>query len=103
MGLGEGDITFNGIPFGQCSSAERLRMCLATGAALNPRLRVLLVEQGNDLDQDALRQVAEWARENEYEVIMERVAGEAPVGVVIEAGKVAADLRKPAAAAGFLR
>jgi hypothetical protein len=37
--------------------------------------------------------VAEWAKEKGYQVLMERVATNTPVGIVIEAGKVAADLR----------
>jgi hypothetical protein len=37
--------------------------------------------------------VADWAKEKGYQVLMERVSGNSPVGIVIEAGKVSADLR----------
>ena len=94
MGFDDEDVTYQGIPFGQCSASEQLRMCLATGAALNPRLRLMLAESGNDLDQTRLREMALWAKEHEMGVILERVAGETPVGVVIAAGKVAMDTRE---------
>lgn len=100
-GLGvDGDVvTFQGIPLAQCSSAEQIRICLSIAAALNPTLRLLIVRQGNDLDNDRLRQVAEWAVEHSYQVILERVAGDQPAGIVIEAGRVAADLRATEGAA----
>jgi hypothetical protein len=91
-------VTYRGIPLEQASSAEQLQVCLGVAAALNPRLRVLLVRQGNDLDSDRLRQVAEWAREKGYQVLLERVAGEKPAGVVIDAGRVVEDLRATEAA-----
>ncbi len=92
-------VTYRGIPLSQASSSEQLRVCLAIAAALNPRLRLMLVRQGNDLDARRLREVAEWAREQSYQVLLERVAGDRPVGIVIEAGRVAGDYREAAPAA----
>ena len=90
----DGDaVVYQGHPLSQASSAEQLQVSLAIAAALNPRLRLLLVRAGNDLDNDRLRQVAEWAHAKGYQVIIERVASDTPVGIVIEAGKVSADLR----------
>ena len=98
-GLGvDGDVvTFQGVPLTQASTGEQLSVCLSVAAALNPRLRVLLVRSGNDLDQNRLRQTAEWATANGYQVLLERVAGDTPIGIVIEAGKVALDARAGAA------
>jgi len=96
----EGDtVTLDGLPLSQASSSQQLRACLAIAAALNPKLRLLLVRQGNDLDAVRLRQVADWAQENSYQVLMERVASGAPVGIVIEAGRVVADHRTSTATA----
>jgi hypothetical protein len=90
----DGDmVVYQGHPLSQASSAEQLQVSLAIAAALNPRLRLLLVRAGNDLDSDRLRQVALWASEKGYQVILERVAGDTPVGIVIESGRVLADHR----------
>lgn len=99
-GLGvEGDtVTFGGLPLSQASSAEQLRVCLSIAAALNPNLRTILVHQGNDLDKKRMAAIAEWAKANNYQIIMERVATDTPVGVVIEAGLIKEDLRPNAPA-----
>jgi hypothetical protein len=89
-GLGfDGDaVTFRGLPLEQSSSAEQLRVGLAIGAALNPKLRVVLVRDGSLLDADSLKLVSEWAEANDMQVLMERVADGNPTGVVIEDGEV---------------
>lgn len=86
-------VTLNGLPLSQASSAQQIRACLAIAAALNPTLRLLIVRQGNDLDAIRLREVAEWAKESGYQVLLERVASDRPMGIVIDAGRVAADFR----------
>ena len=93
LSVGEDMVLYNDLPLDQASSAEQLQVSLAIAAALNPRLRVLLVRQGNDLDSERLKQVAKWAKKNNYQVLMERVSNDTPVGIVIEAGKVKEDLR----------
>ena len=97
LGIDGETVTYNGLPLRQASTGEQLSVCLSVAAALNPRLRVLLVRSGNDLDQNRLRQTAEWATANGYQVLLERVAGDTPIGIVIEAGKVALDARAGAA------
>jgi len=83
-------VTFNGIPLEQASSAEQLRVGLAMGSALNPKLRVVLVRDGSLLDSDGMRLVAEWAEKEGMQVLMERVANDGEgAGVVIEDGEVA--------------
>ena len=86
----DGDaVTFNGIPLEQASSAEQLRVGLAVAAALNPKLRIVLVRDGSLLDAASLAIVAEWADANKMQVWLERVADPKDgVGVVIEDGMV---------------
>lgn len=86
----EGDaVTMNGFPFSQASSAQQLRCCLAIGAALNPKLRVVLVRDGSLLDEEGLGLVEEWAEVNNMQVLMERVSdGRASAGILIEDGEV---------------
>lgn len=99
----EGDaVTMNGFPFSQASSAQQLRCCLAIGAALNPKLRVVLVRDGSLLDEEGLGLVEEWAETNNMQVLMERVSdGRASAGILIEDGEVveseSAPVEEPAA------
>lgn len=89
-GLGiEGDVvTYRGVPLSQASTGEQLTIALEIAAALNPKLRLILVRQGNDADLPRLRAIAEWAREREFQVLLERVATDTPGAIVIEAGRV---------------
>ena len=80
--------TFNGIPFDQASSAEQLRVSVAIGIALNPKLRVLLIRDGSLLDADSLRVIAEMAAANDSQFWIERVDDSRRMGVVIEDGSV---------------
>ena len=86
LGFGDGVVTFNGLPFSQAATAEQLRVSLAVAAAANPRLRVLLVRRGNDLDADNLALVAAWAEAEGFQVWLERVSGAGPSTVEITDG-----------------
>lgn len=88
-------VIFNGVPLTQSSSAEQIRVGLAIGAALNPKLRVVLVRDGSLLDADGLRLIAEWAESNDMQVLLERVAESAPTGIVIEDGEVVGATPEP--------
>ena len=100
-GLGfdaSGGVTLNGLPLSQGSQAERIRLSVAMGIALNPTLRVILVRDGSVLDDDSLRIVAEAAEAADAQVWIERIEGEG--GVLIEDGEVVGDATVVAAAEG---
>jgi DNA repair exonuclease SbcCD ATPase subunit len=83
-----GGITLNGIPFEQCSAAEQLKVSIAVGFALNPKLRVLLVRDGSLLDEDSMNVLVAMAKEADAQVWIERVETDAHTSVVIEDGHV---------------
>lgn len=83
-----GVISFNGVPFDQASGAEKLRVSAAIGAALNPKLRVLLCRDGSLLDSDSLKILAEFADTNDMQIFLERVEESGEVGIVMEDGHV---------------
>jgi energy-coupling factor transporter ATP-binding protein EcfA2 len=83
-----GGVTLGGIPFEQCSSAEQLRVSVAIGLALNPKLRVLLIRDGSLLDEDSLKLMLEMAEKADAQVWLERVGDDATTSVVIEDGTV---------------
>lgn len=90
-GLGLSDtreVEFNGVPFEQCSTADQLKISISMGLAMNPKLKVLLVRQGNDLDADNLALVAKMAEEAGAQIWLERVSTDGDVAVIIEDGHV---------------
>ncbi|KKK91127.1 hypothetical protein LCGC14_2716070 [marine sediment metagenome] len=91
LGLEEGRVFYEGVPFDQCSSAEQLRVSVAIAMAVNPKLKVLRLEEGSLLDENHLEIIAEMAREKDYQVWIERVDDSGSVGIVMEDGMVKAD------------
>lgn len=91
LGLSDDGVTFGGLPFSQASTSEQLRVSVAVGLALNPKIKVLLIRNGNSLDEDSLKQVAAQAEAAEAQVWVEWVTKSADgVSVMIEDGRVAA-------------
>jgi DNA repair exonuclease SbcCD ATPase subunit len=88
LAFDEHGVTLNGLPFSQASAAEQLRVSVAMGLALNPKLRVMLIRDGSLLDKKSLAIVAEMAEQHDAQVWMERVGDGAEVSVVIEDGEV---------------
>lgn len=85
-----GDVVFNGIPFSQASGAEQLRVSVAIGLALNPKLRVLLIRDGSLLDDTNMALLFEMAAAADAQIWIERVGEAGDVSVIIEDGMVKA-------------
>ena len=82
-------VTYRGIPFTDCSSSEKLRISCALARSLNPTVRVILVREGNLLDEPSRATLDAWAKENDLQVWLElcttdREAG----GFLIEDGSL---------------
>jgi DNA repair exonuclease SbcCD ATPase subunit len=88
LSFDEDGVTFNNIPFKQCSAAERLKVSMAMAMALNPKLRVIRILDGSLLDSDNLSLIHEMAKEKDYQVWMELVDDSGKMGVMIEDGQV---------------
>ncbi len=81
-------VTLNGLPFDQAAFSEQIRVSLAMGVALNPKLRVMLIRDASCLDEKSMRLVAEMAEANDCQVWLEIVAKDEGVGIFIEDGEV---------------
>lgn len=89
LGLSDNGVMFNGLPFAQAGSAEQLRVSVMVGLALNPKLKVLLIRNGNMLDEDSLKYVGELATDAGAQVWIEWVTGDASdVAVMLVDGEV---------------
>jgi chromosome segregation ATPase len=88
LAFDEEGILFKGIPFAQCSSAEQMKVSLAIASALNPQIRVIRVNDGSLLDSESMREVEAIAKEQDFQVWIEKVDESGKVGIVIEDGVV---------------
>ena len=88
LSFNDAGVTYNNIPFDQCSSSEQLRVSLAMGLALNPKLKVLLIRDGSLLDKDNLTMIAEMAAVADAQVWLEKVGEGDDVSIIIEEGMV---------------
>ena len=91
LAFDDNGVTYNGIPFSQASSAEQLRVSVAMGAALNPKLRVMLVRDGSLLDERSLQLLGDLAKEHDLQVFVERVGKADSSAIIIEDGTVASE------------
>lgn len=88
LSFDETGVLVAGVPFTQASQAEQLRVSLAMGMALNPKLRIMLVRDGSLLDDRSMGIIAEMAKANEYQIWVERVGEGDETAVIIEDGQV---------------
>lgn len=89
LGFDESGVTYQGVPLSQASSAEQIRVSLAMGMALNPKLRVLMIKDGSLLDADSMSAIREQVAERDYQLLVERVGNADEGAVIIEDGAVA--------------
>lgn len=89
LGLSDEGVLWEGLPLSEVSSSVKLRVSVAVGIALNPTLKVLLIRNGNLLDHDSLKLVAEQADAAGAQVWVEYVTADAEgVSVMLEDGHV---------------
>jgi AAA domain len=86
--FGDGMLMLNGVPLDQASDAEQLRTSVAIAMAIHPKLRVIRVRDGNVLDPDGMKLLAELAAQNDCQVWVETVRQDDRVAFVIEDGRV---------------
>ena len=90
IGFGDRQVLLNGLPFEQASGAEQLKASVAIAMASNPRLKVLRVRQGSDLDADSFSILTAMAEAADYQVWIENVQSARDTAIVIEDGAVKA-------------
>lgn len=90
LGFDEQGVTYKGVPLSQASSAEQIRVSLAMGMALNPKLRVLMIKDGSLLDEDSMSAIREQVAAGDFQLWIERVGNADQGAVIIEDGQVQA-------------
>lgn len=88
LGFSSNGVTYQGVPFEQASTSDRIRISAAMGFELNPELRVMLVREGAFLDNDGLAILEDIAAKYEGQIWLERVGEGEEVGIIIEDGEI---------------
>lgn len=91
LSFDDSQVLFNGLPIQQCSAAEQLRISMAIGMAMNPKIRVMCIPDGSLLDDTSRALVETMAAENGFQVFLEVVGSGDGTGFVIEDGQLAGD------------
>ena len=65
-----GELYHNGVPFSQASGMRRLELSTLIGMAANPRLRVMCIDEGDQLDDASLARLKALAKERDYQILM---------------------------------
>lgn len=77
----------NGLPLEVASGGERIRMAIRVAIAANPALKIVLVDEGNDLDLDALAELDHLAEEHGFQIWLCRIGLEGPGEILVEDGE----------------
>lgn len=88
LSIDDDGVTFEDIPFIQCSSAQKIRISVAMGLAMNPKLRVILIREGSLLDMKNLSMIAKMAEDADAQIWIERVSKGKECQVIIQDGSV---------------
>lgn len=83
-----GKVVYNNLPISQSGAAEKLRIGMAIAMALNPKLRVIRIEDGSLLDRQSWQVVEEMAADGDYQVWLETVADAPGTGIYIYDGEI---------------
>ena len=85
----DGTVTFEGIPLSQQNEATRIKVAMAISLAGDKPLKLVLIRNGSQLDEDSMQQVIDIAHEAGAQLWIERVGTGDAGAVVIADGGVA--------------
>ena len=88
LGFAPNGVTYRGLPFEQASESERVRVSVSIGCAQNPELKVMLIKEGCQLDDESMTEVCQMAEQQDAMVWIERVGTKDPGAVILEDGAV---------------
>lgn len=83
----DGSVWYGAHPFEQASSARRLEISLAMGAAMHPRLKFLALQEASMMTESTRDRVKTWAAKHGFFVLMELATTER-IGINIVDGEV---------------
>lgn len=97
LGFADDGVLYNGLPFEQASTGERLKVSFAIAAAMSPELKIAGVRDASLLDQDTRAQVEQLAEEYDVQCWLEVMKASSAAAIVLEDGRVKASADEAAA------
>ena len=90
LSFGENGVLLDGLPFSQAGDAEQIRVSVAIAAALNPKIRVMLIHDGSLIGTRKMELIRQLAEEHNLQVWIEVVSDkdDKKSSVVIEDGHI---------------
>jgi hypothetical protein len=88
LSFDENGVRYNGTPFCQCSSEERLRVSCAMAAAMNPKLKVIFARDASLLDGKHREILKAFAKDRGYQLWMELADDSGKFGIIFEDGSI---------------
>jgi len=88
LALGDGEILLNGLPFAQASTAEKIRASMAIAMATAGDLKVVMVDEGSELDSKSLAVIEDMVEGTTFVVMICKVDETGSRGWVIEDGAI---------------
>ena len=91
LGVDDEGVIYNGLPFEQACKSLQTITSTKIGMALQPRLKLLICEDGSDLDYETLQTLQTILEEEDFQMVLEFVTrgkeDESHCAVIIENGK----------------
>jgi hypothetical protein len=86
LGFSEGGVTFNSLPFEQLAGAQQIQISMAVAMRLNPKVRVVLIDDASLLDRDHFAVIKQMAQEHGFQVWCGVIGNPDGANVVFEQG-----------------
>jgi len=88
LSITDESVSFNGILFDRLSTGQQIKASTAIAMKLNPTARIIFIREGSLLDAAGLQAIAELAKDNDYQVWIEKVDDSGTIGIHIEDGAI---------------
>ena len=88
LSLGNEEVLVEGLPFDQAATSQKIRTSVALAMAMNPTIRVIRIMDGSLLDSDAMKVVADMAKDSDFQIWVETVSDGTGSGIIIEDGHI---------------
>lgn len=88
LGYDDSGVTYNEIPFDQCSSSEQRRVAVSIACSLNPTLKFFFIKDGSLLDEESKAEFALLAADHGCQCFMEVVGAGEGTSIVIADGEI---------------
>ena len=90
----EGTLLMNGVPLSQASDREKVQIALHAAIYDNPKLGVILHDEGSDIDAEGLEEINQFCLDNDLQLILCRIGLEGPGELEIIDGQGSGELSR---------